>query len=85
MEIALAIIICLDSIICFVIGAKVGQKIVRQEPIEINPIKAVNKAIEEHKEALAKEAEDEYYKALMQNIDNYTGDSIGQVEIPRRK
>jgi hypothetical protein len=85
MVIALAIIICLDSVICFIIGAKVGQKVVRQEPIEINPIKAVNKAIEEHKEALIKDAEEEYYKAVYSNIDNYTGDSIGQVDIPRRK
>lgn len=85
MIIALAIIICLNSVICFIIGAKVGQKVVRQETIEINPIKAVNKAIEEHKEALIKDAEEEYYKALYSNIDNYTGDSIGQVDIPRRK
>ena len=69
----------------FILGAKVGQKVVRQEPIELNPIKAVNKAIEEHKEIKAKEEEDEYYKALYSNIDNYTGDSIGQVDIPRRK
>lgn len=85
MIIALAIIISLNSIICFIIGAKVGQKVVRQEPIELNPIKAVNKAITEHKEIKAKEEEDEYYKALYSNIDNYTGDSIGQVDIPRRK
>ena len=85
MIIALAIIISLNSVICFIIGAKVGQKVVRQEPIELNPIKAVNKAITEHKETKAKEEEDEYYKALYQNIDNYTGDSIGQVDIPRRK
>lgn len=85
MVIALAIIICLNSVICFIIGAKVGQKVVRQEPIEINPIKAVNKAIEEHKEALIKDAEEEYFKAIYSNIDNYTGDSIGQVDIPRRK
>ena len=85
MIIALAIIICLDSIICFLIGAKVGQKVVRQETIELNPIKAVKKEIEEHKEQKEKEAADEYYEALMHNIDNYTGDSIGQVEIPRRK
>lgn len=85
MEIALAIIICLDSIICFIIGAVIGQKVSRQEKIELNPIKAVNKAIEEHKEQKEKEAADEYYEALMHNIDNYNGDSIGQVEIPRRK
>lgn len=85
MEIALAIIICLDSIICFIIGAVIGQKVSRQEKIELNPVKVVNKAIEEHKEALIKDAEDEYYRTVMRNIDNYTGDSIGQVDIPRRK
>lgn len=83
--ILLIITIGLNNALMFILGAKVGQKVVRQETIEINPIKAVNKAIEEHKEIKAKEEEDEYYKALYQNIDNYTGDSIGQVDIPRRK
>lgn len=83
--ILLVVTIGLINVFCFLIGAKVGQKVVRQETIEINPIKAVNKAIEEHKEALIKDAEDEYYKAIYSNIDNYTGDSIGQVDIPRRK
>ena len=83
--ICLVLVIGMLCIVCFFVGAKVGQKVVRQEPIELNPIKAVNKAIEEHKEIKAKEEEDEYYKALYQNIDNYTGDSIGQVDIPRRK
>lgn len=83
--ILLIITIGLNNALMFILGAKVGQKVVRQETIEMNPIKAVNKAIEEHKEIKAKEEEEEYYKALYQNIDNYTGDSIGQVDIPRRK
>ena len=74
-----------SNIVCFLIGAKIGQMIVRQETINLNPVKAVENAIAEHKEALIKEAEDEYLKAIYQNIDNYTGDSIGQVDIPRRK
>lgn len=74
-----------SNIICFIIGAKIGQMVVRQETINLNPVKAVENAIAEHKEALIKEAEDEYLKAIYQNIDNYTGDSIGQVDIPRRK
>lgn len=78
-------IIVASNIICFTIGAKIGQKIVRQETITLNPIKAVENAITEHKEVKIKEAEDEYFKAIYQNIDNYTGDSIGQVDIPRRK
>lgn len=70
---------------CFVIGAKVGQKVVRQETINLNPIKAVNNAITEHKDSKEKQAEDEYYKTIYQNIDNYTGDSIGQLDVPKRK
>lgn len=83
--IAVLLITVASNIICFIIGAKIGQMIVRQETITLNPIKAVDNAITEHKEAKIKEAEDEYFKAIYQNIDNYTGDSIGQVDIPRRK
>jgi citrate synthase len=77
--------LCAFNLASFAIGAKIGQKIVRQETIEVNPVKAVNTAIEAHKEALVKEAEDEYYKAIYQNIDNYSGDSLGQIDIPKRK
>ena len=86
MEIALAIIICLNSVICFIVGAKVGQKVVKGETVEMpNPIKAVSNAIEEHKEKKEKEEVDEYYKAILQNIDNYDGTSAGQVKVPYRK
>ena len=77
--------LCAFNLLSFIVGAKVGQKIVRQETINLNPVKAVENVITEHKEIKAKEEEDEYFKAIYQNIDNYTGDSIGQVEVPRRK
>ena len=69
----------------FVIGAITGQKVVRREKIEINPVKAVTKAITEHKDKKEKEAEDEYYKTILQNIDNYNGTSLGQQKVPVRK
>ena len=69
----------------FVVGAMLGQKVVRQEKIEINPVKAVNKAITEHKDKKEKEAEDEYFKTILQNIDNYNGTSLGQQKVPVRK
>ena len=47
------------NILCFFIGARVGQKVVRQEKIELNPIKAINKAKEENREKKEKELEDE--------------------------
>lgn len=77
--------LCAFNLLSFVIGAKLGQKIARQETISLSPVKAVKQAITEHKEAVAKEEEDEYFEAIRKNIDNYTGDSIGQVDIPRRK
>ena len=85
MTIVEVLCLCAFNVLSFVIGAKVGQKIVRQETINLNPVKAVENVITEHKEIKAKEEEDEYFKAIYQNIDNYTGDSIGQVEVPRRK
>ena len=79
------IVICLSNLLCFITGAVIGQKVVRQEKIEINPVKAVNKAITEHKDKKEKEAEDEYFKAILQNIDNYDGTAVGQVKVPYRK
>ena len=79
------LIICLSNLLCFIVGAKVGQKIVRQEKIELNPVKAVKNTITEHKVQKEKEAEDEYIKAILHNIDVYDGTSVGQVKVPVRK
>lgn len=80
-------IVCLIALntLSLVIGVVLGQMLSKQEKIEISPVKVVKKAITEHKEMKEKEAEDEYYKTIFQNIDNYTGDSIGQVDVPKRK
>ena len=86
METVLIIVsIGIMNILCFFIGARVGQKVVRQEKIELNPIKVLNKSKEERKEKKEKELEDEYIKTVMYNIDNYNGTSIGQKDIPSRK
>lgn len=86
--IILVVVIGLMDIFCFITGARVGQKVVRQEPVEmpnLNPVKAIDKVITEHRVTKEKEAEEEYFKALMHNIDNYDGTSVGQVNIPARK
>lgn len=77
--------ICVCNLICLIVGTKLGQKVARQEKIELNPVKAVNKAITEHKVQKEKEAEDEYIKAILHNIDVYDGTSVGQVKVPTRK
>ena len=72
------------NIVCFFIGAKVGQKVVRGEEVEIpNPVKAVKESVEAYKEDKEAIKEREYYEAIVHNIDVYDGTSIGQMEIPR--
>ena len=60
-------------IVCFFVGAKVGQKVVNKEEIKLpnlNPIAAV-KNYEERKE---QEEIEKTYKENMEAIDNYKGD-----------
>jgi hypothetical protein len=77
--------LCGFNILSFVLGARIGQKIVRQEKIELNPVKAVKNTITEHKVQKEKEQEDEYIKTILHNIDIYDGTSVGQVKVPTRK
>ncbi len=74
------VLISLLNIICFIIGAKVGQKSARGETIELpKPIQAI-KEYQENKEI---EKEEEKYRIIAENIDNYNGTPYGQQEIPR--
>lgn len=69
-------------IVCFFVGAKVGQKVVNGEPIELptlNPMDAIRDR-EGKKEA---KKEQEKIEAIMRNIERYNGSSLGQEDIPR--
>lgn len=81
MDIASFLIIWLMNITCFVIGARVGQKVVKQEPIKIipNPVQA----IKEHQEKSEYDKEQEKFKIIAENIDNFDGTGIGQKDIPK--
>lgn len=68
------------NIVCFYIGAKVGQKVSKDEPIEIsfvNPMKAYRE------EQSRKEAEKEQIRrnTIMENIEVYDGTSAGQKDV----
>ncbi len=71
METLIAILmVSILNIVCFFVGAKIGQKVTNNEPIEtptINPFKAYKEHIEQ------KEVEDEMDKLekTLANIDNY--------------
>lgn len=75
------------NILCFFIGAKLGQTVANNKTIKapnLNPITAINNIKNDYIETKEKKKENEYYKALTQNIDNYDGTGIGQVDLPRK-
>ena len=69
------------NVACFFVGAKIGQKVSRGEPIEtptINPFKIIEHRREERHAA----AEQEKIDAIMRNIECYDGTGHGQQDLP---
>lgn len=65
---------------CFVVGAKVGQKVSKGEEIElptVNPFEAYRK----HEAKREAEKEQEKIDTIMQNIECYDGTSKGQKDV----
>lgn len=83
MEVLLAAIFSLSNILCFVIGAKVGQTVSKGERIELPKIDPM-KAARERQERREAEKEQEKLDAIMRNIDSYNGTAEGQTDIPGR-
>lgn len=80
------VLICLvfgaGMLTSFVVGAKVGQKVVKGEKVELplpNPVKAIRER-EERREA---KAEADRLATILENIENYDGTSAGQKDVPR--
>lgn len=66
----------------FILGARIGQKVVKGEEVKIelpNPIKKIN----EHKEKKETDKMQDKFTIMAENIDNYDGTGLGQKSIPR--
>lgn len=83
MEILLLLVACAMNIVCFYIGARVGQTVSKGEKVEMpsmNPMKAVR----EHQDRKEAQREQDRYEAILRNIDAYDGTNGGQEDVPRR-
>lgn len=69
------------NILCFLIGAKVGQKVVKGEPIEIPNINPIER-MRQRQERVAAEIEQDKMNTILRNIEVYDGTSAGQKEVP---
>lgn len=84
MEVLLILVVGAVNVLCFFIGAKVGQTAAKGETIktpEVNPIKAYN----EHKAQKEADKEAKRLEVIMQNIETYDGTSKGQASVPGGK
>lgn len=82
MELLLILVTGAISIVCFTVGAKVGQAASKGERIEV-PKPEPMKAIREHQDRKQARAEQDRYETIMHNIDTYDGTEVGQKDVPR--
>ena len=80
MEVLLLSVMGVVNILCFMIGAKVGQNVSKGKEVEmpnINPFRA----IEEHRAKREAQKEQDRISKIMANIDSYDGTGYGQQEV----
>ena len=65
------------NIMCFLIGAMVGQRVFERKPVIVNPVKEIKEIIDEKE--ISKE--EQRFKDIADNIDAYNGTSIGQKKV----
>lgn len=70
------------NIVCFFIGAKVGQKVSKGENLELPSVNPIERTREKQEKKEAKK-EQERIDTIMQNIEAYNGTSQGQKDVPK--
>jgi hypothetical protein len=68
------------NIVCFFIGAKIGQKVVKGEEIKAPEI-TIPTPIRDYQRKKQAEAEQTKIDTIMQNIETYNGTSAGQKDV----
>ncbi len=70
------------NVLCFIVGARIGQKVKNGETIEVKAPKIkslkANRERQHDKEADRKQKE---FDAIMRNVDAYNGTAMGQEDI----
>ncbi len=83
MEIALVLVVGAMCIVCFMVGAKVGQTVSKGEDVKlptINPIEVYR----EHENKKNAKMEQERLDTIMRNIEAYDGTGDRQEDVPGR-
>ena len=82
MEALILFFVSAMHIVCFIIGAKVGQTVRKGEDIKLPEFDPM-KPIREHQDRKKAEAEQERYETILHNVENYDGTGANQKDVPR--
>lgn len=82
MEAIILLIVSISNIICFFLGAKIGQRVVNNQPVRIIDKSPIESIIEKQDSKELKKQQ-EIDDVIKHNIDVYDGTSLGQKDIPR--
>ena len=80
MEALLLAVMGAVNVLCFIIGAKVGMAVKKDEEIKLPSVNPVE-AVKEHINKREAKIEQDRIKKIMQNIERYDGSSNGQVDV----
>lgn len=70
------------NMVCYFIWFKIGQAVVKGEKVVLPTITPkITKQSKQSKKTAR--IEQEQYDAIMQNIDNYDGTGLGQIDVPK--
>ncbi len=79
--ILLIISMALINVLSFTIGAKVGQKVVKGEKVELPKVNPMD-IYKAHQEKKKEEDELNKLDTIMRNIERYDGTAAGQEDVP---
>ena len=70
------------NLFCFIIGARIGQKIIKNEKIDIPTLNPLQGIRESRSKKVAEKKQDQL-EAIMRNVECYDGTPRGQKDIPK--
>lgn len=84
MEISLIATVGILNIVCFFIGAKIGQKTVTGKEIKVPDVSKLNpmNIYREHEERKEAQREKEKLEVILGNIERYDGTGARQEDVP---
>ena len=82
MEVLLVLVSSAACMLCFLIGAKVGQAVTKGERVELPNISPMQ-AVRDHRAKKEAEFAQSRIDIILRNIESYDGTDYGQEEVPR--